>query len=153
MTEVNKTHNIIADFAFEKGDYLGAEEQLSRFSDSYARLSADEAESLRNKFQAKDRLGWLRIASTLFCKFFSDADHLHKDKLCKIFFALYSFENLDFGFDAVNDVISVSEKLKSHTELARKNWDLFRVLTSNNMARNNLENNVFNCPIHMCPRP
>ncbi len=94
-------------------------------------------------FHAKDRLGWLRIASTLFCKLFSDVDTLHKDELCKIFFALYSFENLDFGFDGVNDVISVSEKLKGNTELARKNWNLFSKLTSNDMARNNLENKIF----------
>jgi hypothetical protein len=145
MTKVNNIQDIVANFVFKKGDYLGAEEQLSRFAESYAKLSADEAESLRNKFQAKDRLGWLRIASTLFCKLFSDADTLHKDKLCKIFFALYSFENLDFGFDGVNDVISVSDKLKGHPELARKNWDLFSKLTSNGVARNNLENKIFLC--------
>ncbi len=143
MTDINKTQDIVAGFVFKKGDYLGAEEQLLIFADSYAKLTVEEADILRSKFKAKDRLGWLRIASTLFCKLFYDADILHKDKLCKIFFALYSFENLDFGFDSVIDVISVSEKLKSYTELARKNWDLFSKLTSNDMARNNLENNIF----------
>ncbi len=85
MTEMDKTRDIVANFVFKKGDYLGAEEQFLKFADSYAKLSAEEADFLRSRFQAKDRFGWLRVSSTLFCKFFSDADTLHKDKLCKIF--------------------------------------------------------------------
>lgn len=144
MNDVDNIQDIVASFTFKRGDYLSAEEQLLRFADSYAKLSVEEADILRSKFKAKDRLGWLRVASTLFCKFFSGADALRKDKLCKIFFALYSFENLDFGFDGLMDVISISEELKSHKELARKNWDFFSKLTSNEMAINNLENKVFN---------
>lgn len=143
MTGINNTHDIVANFSFKKGDYFGAEEQLSKFADSYARLTAEESEILRSKFPAKDRLGWLRVASTLFCKFFSDADASHKDRLCKIFFALYSFENLDFGFDGLMDVISISEQVKNHADIARKNWNSFSDLTSNEMAKKNLENKVF----------
>lgn len=143
MTEINKTQDIVTNFVFKKGDYLGAEEQLSRFADSYAKLSVEEADTLRNQFQAKDRLGWLRIASTLLCKFFPEANTLQKNRLCKIFFALYSFENLDFGFDGVKDVISISEKVKNYTEITQKNWNFFSGLTSNNTARNNLENKIF----------
>ena len=143
MTEIDKAQEIIANFVFKKGDYLGAEEQLLRFADSYEKLSVEEADLLRSKFESKDRLGWLRIASTLFCKFFSDTDNLHQDRLCKIFFALYSFENLDFGFDGVRDLICCSEKVKDHQDLVRKNWNLFSTLTSNEVARNNLENKIF----------
>ncbi len=50
---------------------------------------------------------------------------------------------MDFGFDGVMDLISISEKVKGHTDLARKNWDFFSKLTSNDMARNNLENKIF----------
>ena len=107
MTEINKTQDIVTNFVFKKGDYLGAEDQLSRFADSYAKLSVEEADILRSQFQAKDRLGWLRIASTLLCKFFPEANTLQKNRLCKIFFALYSFENLEFGFDGVKDLISI----------------------------------------------
>ena len=52
MTEINKTQDIVTNFVFKKGDYLGAEEQLSRFADSYAKLSVEEADILRNQFQA-----------------------------------------------------------------------------------------------------
>lgn len=38
---------------------------------------------------------------------------MEKEKLCRIFFALYSFENLEFGFDGAMDVISVSDQRKA----------------------------------------
>lgn len=143
MSEFNNTYNIVANFVFKKGDYLGAEEQFSRFADSYVKLSIEEAQLLRSKFKAKDRLGWLQVFLTIFCKFFSDADISHKNRLCKIFFALYSFDNLGVGYDSVNCVILISGELKKHTELARRNWDLFSKLTSNDLAVGNLENKIF----------
>lgn len=143
MSGVSKLQGIVNGFDFKKGDYLGAEEQLSKFAEGYALLSAEDAELLRGKFCAKDRLGWLRIASTLFTKGFNDANSLQKEKLCRIFFALYSFENLEFGFDGVMDVISVSDQMKRHAGMAKRNWDQFSKLTSSDAARNNLENKIF----------
>lgn len=143
MAEINTTRDIVNKFDFRKDDYFGAEEQLARFADSYSKLNAEEADCLRSDFQAKDRLKWLRIASTLFCKFFSDAGISRKNRLCKIFFALYSFDNLEFGFDSVMDVISVSDQMKNHADLAKKNWESFSKLTSNDAARNNLENKIY----------
>ncbi|ACX95227.1 hypothetical protein [Halothiobacillus neapolitanus] len=113
MSNFSKLQAIVNGFNFKKGDYVGAEDQLSRFAESYAQLSLEDAELLRSKFDSKDRLGWLRIASTLFVKGFADADSMEKEKLCRIFFALYSFENLEFGFDGAMDVISVSDQRKA----------------------------------------
>ena len=143
MTNISKLQDIINSFSFKKGDYVGAEDQLSRFAESYAQLSLEEAELLRGEFDSKDRLGWLRIASTLFVKGFADANSMEKEKLCRIFFALYSFENLEFGFDGVMDVISVSDQMKDHAGMAERNWSQFGKLTSNNAAKNNLENKIF----------
>ncbi len=143
MSNISKLQAIVNGFNFKKGDYIGAEDQLSRFAESYAQLSLDEAELLRGAFDSKDRLGWLRIASTLFVKGFADADSMEKEKLCRIFFALYSFENLEFGFDGVMDVISVSDQMKGHAGMAKRNWKQFSELTSNDAAKNNLENKIF----------
>ena len=143
MSKISKLQDIINNFNFKKGDYVGVEDQLSKFTESYALLSAEEAELLRGEFAAKNRLGWLRIASTLFIKRFSGADSMEKEKLCRIFFALYSFENLEFGFDGVMDVISVSDQMKGHTDMAKRNWKYFSELTSNNAAKNNLNNKIF----------
>ena len=142
MTEIDRARDIVTNFSFKKGDYLGAEKQLCSFADSYARLSVEEAGILRSKFIAKDRLGWFQIASTLFCKRFPEANTLQKDRLCKIFFSLYSFDNLDFGYDSVREVISISEMVKNHKEITQKNWKFFCGLTSNT-ARDNLENKIF----------
>jgi hypothetical protein len=143
MSEVSKLLDIVNSFDFKKGDYLGAEEQLSMFAENYALLNAEDVELLRGKFCAKDRLGWLRVASTLLVKGFNDADSLRKEKLCRIFLALYSFENLEFGFDGVKDVIAVSDYMKSHAGMVKRNWDQFSKLTSSDTARNNLENKIF----------
>lgn len=143
MSNISKLQAIINAFKFNKGDYVGAKDQLSRFSDIYAQLSLDEAELLRGEFDSKERLGWLRIASSLFVKRFADADSMEKEKLCRIFFALYSFENLEFGFDGVLDVIAVSDQMKAHAGMARKNWNKFSKLTSNDAAKTNLENKIF----------
>jgi hypothetical protein len=143
MSNISKLQAIVNGFNFKKGDYVGAEDQLSRFAEIYAQLSLEEAELLRGEFDSKDRLGWLRIASTLFVKGFADADSMEKEKLCRIFFALYSFENLEFGFDGVMDVISVSDQMKGHAGMAKRNWKQFSELTSNDAAKNNLENKVW----------
>jgi hypothetical protein len=143
MDEYSNLLDIVDKFRFHKGDYVGAEKQLSVFTENYSKLSANKAELLRKRFDAKDRLGWLRIASTLFTKSFSDADPFRKEKLCKIFFALYSFENLEFGFDGVMDIDAVSDQLKDSSEIAIKCWAQFEALTSNDIARKNLENRIF----------
>ncbi len=143
MSDLSKLRNIVHGFSFNKGDYVGAEDQLSMFAESYSQLSAEEAELLRREFVSKDRLGWLRVASTLFVNCFEDASRIEKERLCRIFFALYSFENLEFGYDGVMDVISVSDQMKGHAGMARKNWEQFSDLTSSEAAKKNLENKIF----------
>jgi len=135
--------DIVNAFRFQKGDYDGAEKQLLLFTENYSTLSANKAELLRNQFDAKDRLGWLRLASTLFTKDFSKADPLRKEKLCRMFFALYSFENLEFGFDGVMDIDAVSDQIKAVPEIATKCWAQFKALTSNDVAKENLETRLF----------
>ena len=88
-------------------------------------------------------MGWLRIASTVFSKFFDQVEVSEKDKLVKIFFALYSFENLDFGYDAVLDLITVSNKMENYLYLAKKNWNIYSDITSNTIARENVESTLF----------
>ncbi|MCB1961416.1 MAG: hypothetical protein KDE68_12985 [Rhodocyclaceae bacterium] len=143
MSTISKLQDIVNGFDFKKGDYAGAEAQLLNFTENYAQLGVDEIELLRGKFPAKDRLGWLRVASTVFVKEFAGADSVKQEKLCRIFFALYSFENLDFGFDGVMDVISVSDQMKKNVSIAKKNWEKFRNLTASDVARKNLENKIF----------
>ena len=134
MSDVLELLDIVERFPFAKGDYVGAEEQLSKFAENYALLSAEDAELLRGEFSAKDRLGWLRIASSLFMKVFAEADPMRKEKLCRIFFALYSFENLEFGFDGVMDVISVAGEINDHVDMAKRSWEIFSDLTSNDLS-------------------
>ena len=143
MAEISELQNIINGFNFERGNYIGAQKQLFFFAESYARLSIEEADRLRSNFDAKERLKWFRLASALMMRCFDSADELQKEKLFRIFFSLYSFENLEFGYDAVQNVISASYKMKKNIELSKKIWREYRDLTSNQIARNNIENKIF----------
>ena len=143
MAEISELQNIINGFNFERGNYTGAQTQLFFFAESYARLSAEEADQLRSNFDAKERLKWFRLASALMMRCFDSADELQKEKLFRIFFSLYSFENLEFGYDAVQDVISASYQMKKNIELSKKIWREYRDLTTNPIARNNIENKIF----------
>ena len=143
MNDMRKVEEIIANFNFKKGDYSGAEDQLHEFSLSYEKLSPKEADILRGRFTPKDKLQWLRIASTLFCKFYRIADNAHKAKLYKIFFSLYSFENLDFGLDGLKDLISISEIVGGEGVGLKESWECFKDLTSSDVAINNVEIKLF----------
>ncbi len=134
---------IIKEFHFTKGDYASAERQLLLFSQSYALLTDMQADAIRSSYDAKDRLGWLRIATILLKKFFQVAPKLRRKDLLNIFFSLYSFENLDHGYDAVMDLIEVSEKVKDFEPEARILWDVYKPLTSNAVAVENLEKKLF----------
>lgn len=140
---IDEAKNIVDNFSFSKGDYIGAKDQLEKFSQIYMQLSVEQTNNLRGSYTAKERLGWLRIATTLFDKYFNDADYADKEKLIRIFFALYSFENLEFGFDGIMDLISVSDQMKNDIDLAKQNWSYFRELTSSVDAKNNLEKKIF----------
>ena len=143
MKKIENVRNIASNFKFRKGDYLDAERQLFQFAKCYAELKPEEADILRSEFDAKDRLGWFRIASTLFSKEFPDADFSRKDRLCMFFFSMYSFDNLDFGYDGLMDTIYISHQMKCNLCLARKHWDQFSRLTGSNAARRNLESKIF----------
>jgi hypothetical protein len=143
MDKIVEIFDVIDKFHFTKGGYAEAEDHLLKFADCYAELNAEEAEFLRSQFDEKDRLGWFRVASSLFRHSFPKAGTEQKNKLCKIFFALYSFDNLEFGYDSIMDVISISSLIKPHIGMAKKNWGVYRRLTSNSLARNNLEAKIF----------
>lgn len=143
MSNIAKLRDIALSFDFKKGDYIGAETQLSRFAELYSNLNLDEADILRTEFDAKVRLGWLRIASTLIDKSFANADTLEKENLCKTFFAMYSFENLDSGYDGVMDLIAVSEKLRDFQEISMKAWEPYKNNICRVNARRNLEDKIF----------
>lgn len=143
MGRICKLLDVINDFHFEKGNYLEAERQLVVFAEGYARLTVEEANKLRSKFDAKDRLKWFRVASSVFKHGFLSEDDFKKEKLCRIFFALYSFENLDFGYDALQDVISVSDQLKRNIDITKRSWTNFRCITSNPIAISNMDRNIF----------
>ena len=143
MTLIDDVGTIAESFEFKKGDYLGAEEQLSKFAENYLELSAAEADQLRCGFDAKERLGLLGAATSVFQKSFLSAEILRKDKLCMILFACYSFDNMEFGCDSLRHIMPVLGDLEDYQELAHKNWLPFRRLTSNEIARKNLENRLF----------
>lgn len=143
MEKIADLRDIVLSFDFKKGDYRSAEQQLARFAELYAKLNLNDAELLRSEFDAKTRLGWLRIASSLIEKSFADADSTKKEDLCRIFFAMYSFQNLDFGYDGVLDVIALAEKFKGNQEISKKAWAPFRENMSREIAIKNLENKLF----------
>ncbi len=143
MTKVSVVENIVDRFSFAKGDYAGAESQLLKFAENYVQLSRSEAETVRCRYDSKMRLGWFRIAASLFEKLFADASHEQQQNLLKIFFALYSFENLGFGYDALMNVIKVSDQIKESDQDVIALWADYKTLTSNILAVDNLENKVF----------
>lgn len=143
MESYQAVEKIIDGFHFTKGDYSSAESQLLLFSQSYALLTDMQADAIRSSYSAKDRLGWLRIATVLLKKFFPEAPKIRKQALLKIFFSLYSFENLDHGYDAVMDLIEVSERVKGFEPEARILWAVYKPLTPNSVAVENLEKKFF----------
>jgi hypothetical protein len=143
MDNFDKAYDLAMKFCFQKGKYLDAERQLLSFAECYEKLNAEEANLLRSEFKAQDRLGWLRISTTTFLRLYPAADILQKENLCRIFFAFYSFDNLDFGYDSINDVISVSNEMKKDIDLSKKIWSIFREITSSEIATLNLEKKIF----------
>lgn len=143
MESYLSVEKIVEEFHFTKGDYASAERQLLLFSQSYALLTDMQADAIRSSYNAKDRLGWLRIATVLLEKFFQEAPNFRKQDLLKIFFSLYSFENLDHGYDAVMDLIEVSERVKGFEQEARNLWAVYKPLTPNSVAVENLEKKLF----------
>lgn len=129
MNQVDKVRSIVEGFEFKKGDYLGAEDQLSRFAEDYAQLSVDEADALRCSFDAKERLGWLGVACSLIRHSFSEADISRKAKLTRIFLALYSFDNLELGYDTLLNVRDIKSKFVGHESLIKESWKIYAKLT------------------------
>ena len=144
--KISTLQGIVDDFQFSKGNYAGAERQLSAFAECYSHLSPSQAQSLREMYSAKERLGWFKVGVSLVNKLFDDAPAQQKQDLLKIFFAFYSFENLDFGYDALMDVIDVSSKIKERNIGAENLWYIYRKLTKSQVAIRNLESKCF--PYH-----
>lgn len=118
-------------------------DQLREFSEAYSFLSEEEAITLRSTFDSKDRLAYFRSAASLFRDEFAEAAVDRKIELLRIFFALYSFDNLEFGYDSVQDVMAVSEEMRGYREVALREWEPFAQITSNDTAKKNLENKLF----------
>lgn len=59
-------------------------------------------------------------------------------------FAMYSFDNLGYGYDSVLDIIDISTLLRDDDErLAKEAWLPFKDLTTNKTAQKNLKNKLF----------
>lgn len=143
MSQLNAAYDVINVVDFRRDGVDTLIEKLSAFADCYKKLSADDAKILRSGFDSKYKLGAFQSATALlqikFGKFGSTSDRT----LLEIFFALYSFDNLEFGYDSVISVIDASIILKGHEVLAKAIWLPFSVLTDNETAKRNLENKLF----------
>ncbi len=146
MDPVEKLTDLAHSFVFEKGDYEGVKVQFLKFTENYSKLNIEEADRLRDSFDAKIRLGWFGVSTRLFLHSIIDANATQKDELCMILFAFYSFDNLDFGYDSLLDLARVSNALNANNAIAKKNWPIFKKLTSRKIAIDNLESNVFGKP-------
>lgn len=143
MKMIHKARDILAKVDFQKGDFRGAERQLANFAKVYTQLSIEEIDLLRGEFDSRLRLGYLRVSTSLLSKEIEDADLERKEKLIRIFFTMYSFENLEFGYDGLQDVSLVMPYLQNCKELAQKNWVEFEKVTTSEIARINLKKILF----------
>jgi len=143
VSNLDVAFEVACEFDLKNSSLSERNDQFLRFSRVYARLNPEEASVLRASFDAKDRLAFFHSAASLLLQEFSGASKERKFDLLKIFFSLYSFENLEFGFDGVLDVIAVSEKVHDFQEISKKAWEPFREITSNITARKNLESKLF----------
>ena len=143
MDPIEKLTDLTRNFAFEKGDYEGVKIQFLKFAENYSQLNIDEADRLRDSIDAKIRMGWFGVSTSLFLHSVIDANSIQKDELCLILFAFYSFDNLDFGYDSLLDLARVSNILNENNATAKKNWLIFKKLTRRKIDIDKLENNIF----------
>ncbi len=144
MCTINGLQLLVETFKFAKQGYSSAEEQLIEFANLYAKLDPGSADQLRASIDSKVRLGLFGTASSLFQHSFPKAAETQRVRLLRIVFAMYSFDNLGFGYDSVRHIIDISKFIREeHELLAKKAWLPFRELTTNQIARNNLENHIF----------
>jgi hypothetical protein len=135
---------VVEELSFRKYEYSDAESQLSDFANRFVELDPNSADQLRECFDSKVRLGLFRTASSLFRHSFPTALGVQKARLLRIVFAMYSFDNLNFGYDSVLDVIDISKLLQDQERcLAKEAWLPFKKLTTNKIAQGNLENHLF----------
>lgn len=138
MAKLEKLENLIKTWLAQTGCVAVSEENLLEFSKQYSILSPDEAEILRSKFDAKHKLRFFRVASSVFCKNFDEADDTKKRELLEMLYALYSLDNLDFGYDTlltINDTLSLQNQVRN---IAVDAWEKYEKLTSRQIAKRNL---------------
>ena len=95
MDPIEKITDLTRNFAFEKGDYEGVKIQFLKFAENYSQLNIDEADRLRDSIDAKIRMGWFGVSTSLFLHSVIDANSIQKDELCMILFA-WSINILDY---------------------------------------------------------
>lgn len=143
MSRIDAAYDIVTNFQFKANDYSEAGVQFLRFSEEFVQLNASEADTLRSVFDSKDRFTLFGIAASVFRERIEDSEKRQKSNLCRIFFALYSFDNLEFGYDSLLYLEENSGKFKKIQELAKESWLPFKALTTNELAWKNLENKIF----------
>lgn len=140
MNAVERAVAVANGFAFKRGEYAEATRQLKTFADLYASLDPAQAHAVRQTFDPKQRLGWLVVATGLIRHGFSDAKRDERAELIHIFVAMFSCDNLDFGYDSLLQVDSARKILGDSRDLIKESWNHFAHLTENKLARSNFEN-------------
>lgn len=142
MSKLDEAFDIITSFRIKHHDQFDITDQALDFANCYISLSLNEASTLRDCFDAKEKLSKFRLMARNFQDRFEDADLTEKSELLTSLFALYSFDNLEFGYDSVLNLIDISDLVTNFQTLAKKQWKPFNLLTSS-LASANLANKLF----------
>lgn len=134
MSKALVTANLIKSFRFVSGGHLDAENQLSKFSDCYFDLEANDADLLRKEFDAEFRHGLFRRSINVIENCFEGYGQEDRRRLCRILLATYSFENLEFDYNSLLYLRDVAPYLQEFKFLAASSLPQFRKLTTNRNA-------------------
>lgn len=128
---------------FNEGDYIDAEKKMYSFYEKYSNITKEEALEIRNSIDPKYRAKLFRIASSILKKLYEKSNELEKERLIKIFFASFSFDNLNFSYNSIHEINKCTSFLKEDITLSRKIWEGFKPKTSNKTAIETIEKKIF----------
>ncbi len=141
MSHLNDAYDTVCSMDYRHSDLAQRTSKLTAFAKAYVQLSNDEVNLLRASMDSKDKFDHFTQASYLFRHSFPEADINEKEKLLKAFFAFYSLDNMEFGYDTLLILDSVSNLMDGFADIAMTTWLPYVPLTGSH-AKNAMENRL-----------
>lgn len=129
MSHLDEAYDIVCSMDYRYSDLVQRTSKLTAFAKAYVQLSNDQVNLLRASLGSKDKLDHFTQASYLFKRSYPEADINEKEQRLQAFFAFYSLDNMEFGYDTLLILDSALELMDGCDDIAMEAWLPYRHLT------------------------